>query len=297
MRRWIFEWLTAVAASLPLRVGYALARALTGFHFAFFPARRHAALANLAVALPTLSRRERARIVRRMMFHYNAFLFEFFRLPHLDREELVRSVHVEGRQDLEAAVARRRGVVVVSSHLGNWELAAVLVATWGHRLHAVAGIQFTRWLTPAVREARSELAVETVAPEDGFKKLFRALGDGDVVALMVDGNIYTHPSKVEMFGRQTPFPAGPAVLAMRTGSLVVPGYCERLGGGRFRIVIEPALDPTSYPDLASFSQAIASRVERHIRDHIEQWCIFRPVWEGVPESQESLEAETRSALA
>src|SRR5437867_2349526 len=126
MSRLVYGWLTALMACIPLPLGYILASWLTELHFRLFPARRHAALANLAVILPGLSRRERTRVARRMMCSYNKMLFEFFRLPHLEREELLRSVDVDGRQHLEQAVARGKGVVITCTHLGNWELAAVV---------------------------------------------------------------------------------------------------------------------------------------------------------------------------
>jgi len=279
--RLVYGWLTGLVAGLPLSFGYALASVLTELHFRFFPSRRHAALANLAVMMPTATRRERVRVARRMMRSYNQMLFEFFRLPHLSRAELLRSVEVVGREHLENAVARGRGVILASSHIGNWELGAVVVAHWGYTLHAVAGVQLSRWLTPAVRETKSELSIHTISYEDGLRKLLRALEHNDLVALMVDGDLYHHGVPVELFGRETRWPSGPAVLAQRTGALVICGYGERLGPGRFRIVMEPPLDPASFPTAAALNAAVASTIERHIREHLDQWCIFRPLWEVV----------------
>lgn len=293
MSRLIFGWLTGLVASLPLSVGYALAGLLTEAHYRLFPARRHAALANLAIAVPRATRRERARLARRMMRSYNNMMFEFLRLPHLSRRELIDSVEVVGREHLEQAVARGRGVIVASTHIGNWELAAVVLAHQGYTLHAVAGVQLSRWLTPAVRETKSELAIHTVSHEDGFRKLMRALEHNDLVALMVDGDLYQHGMNVEFFGRETRWPAGPGVLSQRTGALIICGYCERVGPGRFRIVMEPALDPTRFADTAELNAAVASTVERHIREHVDQWCIFRPLWEGaaVPDVEPAAAAQ------
>jgi len=282
MSRLLCGWVTSLTAGLPLWLGYILADLGAEIHFRLFPSRRHAALANLAVMLPRSSRRDRMQIVRRMMRSYNRMLFEFFRLPHMERGELLSRVEVRGRKHLESAVERGRGVVICCTHLGNWELAAVVLAYWGYTLHAVAGVQLNRWLTGAVRETKSELAIHTVSPEDGFRKLLRALERNELVALMVDGDIYRHGTPVEWFGRETRFPSGPGVLAQRTGALVICGYCERVSPGKFRIVIEPAIDPAAYPDTAALHGAISGMAERHIRDHLDQWCIFRPLWEGTP---------------
>ncbi len=297
MSRLVYGWLTALVAGMPLRLGYALADLATELHFRLFPARRHAALANLAVTMPRATRRERIQVARRMMRSYNRMMFEFFRLPHLTRQDLMRSVEVVGREHLDQAVARGRGVVVTCTHIGNWELAAVMVAHWGHTLHAVAGVQLNRWLAPAVRETKSELAIHTVAPEDGFRKLLRALEHGEVVALMVDGDIYSHGVPVEFFGRETRFPAGPGVLSQRTGALIICGYCERLAPGRFRIVVEPALDPAEFPHTAALNAEVAAISERHIRAHLDQWCIFRPLWEGCPAAEAEAAGAARSVEA
>ncbi len=278
MSRLIFGWLTWCIASLPTWLGYALADMATGLHWLAFPGRRHATLANLAVILPRASRADRGRVARRMMRSYNRMMYEFFRLPHMSREELVASVEVSGKEHLDNSIARGRGVIIVTTHIGNWELAGVMVAQWGYALHAVAGVQLSRWLTGAVRDTKTELSITTISPEDGFRKILRALEHNDPVALVVDGNLYAHGATVEWFGRPTTFPAGPGVLAQRTGALLVPGYCERLGPGRFHVVVEPPIDPASFATTAELHQAIAAAAERQVRNHLDQWCIFRPLW-------------------
>ena len=102
---------------------------------------------------------------------------------------------------------------------------------------------------------------------------------------------------VEFFGRETRFPAGPGVLAQRTGALIICGYCERLGRGRFRIVMEPALDPARFPNTAALNAEVAAICERHIREHLDQWCIFRPLWEPSPASASEAAPESRRATA
>src|SRR5262245_10169579 len=105
MSRLLFGGLTSLIARLPAWLGYALADLATGLHWACFPGRRHAALANLPVTPPRASRRARARIARRMMRSYNRMMYEFFRLPHLSREQVIAAVDLVGREHLERAIA------------------------------------------------------------------------------------------------------------------------------------------------------------------------------------------------
>ena len=297
LSRFVYNLVTTLSAAMPVWLGYFLASALTDLHLAMFPSRRHGALANLASMLPGSSRQERLQIVRGMMRSYNRMLFEFFRLPHLGRRELLDAVEVIGREHLEDAIARGRGVILCTTHIGNWELAAVVVAHWGYTLTAVAGVQLSRWLTPAVRETKAELAIHTVSHEDGMRKLLRALERNELVALMVDGDLYHHGTSVEFFGRETRWPVGPGVLAQRSGALVISGYCERTTPGRFRIVIEPALDPATFESAAALNDTIAATAERHIRTHLDQWCIFRPMWEVAPEAEGAADPAGRRVRA
>lgn len=297
MSRLIYGWLTGFISSLPLKLGYGLASLFTEAHYRLFPARRHAAAANLATILPQASRRDRLRIVRKMMRSYNRMLFEFFRLPHLERDELLGAVEVVGREHLEAGLARGKGVVITCAHIGNWELGAVVLAHWGLAVHAVAGVQLTRWLSTAVRETKSELAIHTVSHEDGFRKLLRALERNNIVALMVDGDLFHSGDTVEFFGRETRWPSGPGVLAQRTGAGVICAYCERVVPGRFRIVMEPVLDPAAFPTAAALNTAVAATTSRHIREHVDQWCIFRPMWEASPSAAHETVPAGRHAAA
>jgi lauroyl/myristoyl acyltransferase len=282
--RLLLACLAAVAAAMPLRAGYAIARSLGRAHLWFFPSRRHAALVNLATILPGSSRRERMRTVLAMMASYNCMLFEFFRLPRLERDELLRSVEVVGHQHVLDALQRGKGLIITSSHIGNWELGAVVLAHLGHQVHAVAGVQLGRWLAPAVRDAKSELAVHTIRPEDGYRKLWRALSRNDLLALMVDGDIFGQGVALSFFDRDVRWPAGPGVLSKRTGAPVVSGYCQRLAPGKFRVVLEPMLDPDCYDTDAALNGAIAATTQRQIRENIRQWCIFRPFWDEAAES-------------
>ncbi len=287
MKRGMFDLLTAIGARLPMSVGYTIADLLAPLHYYTFGSRRRAVLANLETILPSAPKRERRRTARRIVRSYNRMVFEFFRLPHLADTEFASCVTIEGAEHVDAALARGRGVIVTSCHIGNWELGAVGLAKRGNPVTAVAGVQFGRWLATDVRAAKERLAVATVSPEDGFRKLWRALDRNEIVALMVDGDVHSGDQRSEFFKKDTPWPAGPGLLAKRTGAPVVAGYCERLARGQFRIQLEPPLDPENFASAAALNAAIASTSSRHVATHIDQWCIFRPFWAPMTQPDEA----------
>jgi len=293
----LFRLLTLLISGIPQRVGYAFTDALAPVHYWLFPRRRNSALANLGTMLPDLSPRQRRRKVLSMMRSYNRMLFEFFRLPGLSRSDFESSIEIVGLEHVRDALSRNRGLIVTSCHVGNWELGAVCLAREGYHVNAVAGVQFGRWLAGDVRTAKEALSVTTIAPEDGFRKLWRALSRNEIVALMVDGDVFSPGVTCPFFGRPTAWPSGPGTLAKRTGAPVVAGFCERTSPGSFRVVLEPAIDPVRFAEAAEINAAIATVTERHIREHIEQWCIFRPLWEPAPSPSEEASPDTARARA
>ncbi|NJN51283.1 MAG: hypothetical protein HC809_05395 [Gammaproteobacteria bacterium] len=261
---------------LPLSFGYAIADALTPLHYHLFRRRRSAVLANLRVADPGRSALEQRATARRIMRSYNRTVFEFFRLPRIAADDLEHAIEMIGLEHVERARQGGRGVIVTSCHIGNWELGAVQLARHGYPVTAVAGNQFGRWLGADVRAAKERLAVSTVAPEDGFRKLWRALARNEVVALMVDGDIFSAGSYCDFLGQRTPWPAGPGVLSARTGAPIVSAYCERLAPGKFRIRFEAPLrtDATA----SELNATVATTSGDHVSTHLDQWCIFRRLW-------------------
>jgi hypothetical protein len=104
---------------------------------------------------------------------------------------------------------------------------------------------------------------------------------------------------VKMFGSWTTLPAGPAVLAAKHGSAIVPFSINRQANGIFRAAAgDPILVPSDSPsDLAIATQKIADALESHISPAPEQWYIFKPIWPATADEAARLEARNRAAMA
>jgi lauroyl/myristoyl acyltransferase len=102
-----------------------------------------------------------------------------------------------------------------------------------------------------------------------------------------------------MFGDWTTLPAGPAILAAKHGSAIVPFSINRLPSGKFRAAAnDPILVPSDSPsDIALATQKIATALEGHISPAPEQWYIFKPIWPATPQEAEALEVRNRAAMA
>ena len=193
---------------------------------------------------------------------------------------------VQGWEVLEAARAEGRGVVFVTGHLGNWELAGAYVAARGVPLDVVARQQenplFDRFLT----RTRERLGMRVVWDGDAVRRAPRALREGRGVAFLVDqGAAGLASTWAPFFGRPAKTPRGPAVFALRLGAPVVFGAAVRRPDGRFalgfeRVPVAPAGDRER--DVDAIVVAYTATLERWVRRHPEQYFWQHRRWKYQP---------------
>ncbi len=279
--------LQIIATCLPPRIRGFCALAIGHLEFRVDSARRAAVLGNLAQIAAAGHRdlaepdaRERAA---RAIFRNRPLAWMEYLAKHpsgsrgtADGTRLFRT------ELLYAAISRGRGVVLTVPHLGSWELAALTAARQGLTVHVVTGIQLHPFLADAVRARKARERIRVSTPEAGFRPLLTTLREGGIVALLVDGDVFTRSLPARFFGRDTPFPAGPAILARRTGAPLLHGHAEREPGGSHRFTFD-ALDRPDYTlplreDLIRLTVGAARAQERNVASHVTQWCVFRPFW-------------------
>jgi len=207
-------------------------------------------------------------------------IVEMFASSRWRDEKLGEWFELEGREELDRALAGGRGVILVTAHLGSWELSALYIRSLGYRLHVVAGVQMNRLLTGAVKEAKEKRGIEVINPDDSGRKYLKVLQSNGILALLVDGNIYTGGVDWPFFGRPTHLPDGPVRLAKASGAPVLGGYCRRIGNKRFKIRFECIIDARELETLSEREALVKmyGAVERFIGENADQWCVFRRIW-------------------
>jgi len=283
----LIEAAFALAPVLPRRAAHSLARATSSVEFAFPSKRRRAVESNLRwierSGIPGVDRpRFRDRTARRIFESYHRFILEYLAQRSLDARELDARYRFQGMEILYAALARGRGAVVSAPHVGNWELAGLAIARLGFRVHVVTGVQFHARLSGLARLLKERGRIRVSTPRDGFGPLLRTLRRSGVVVLLTDGDVYVRSIEAEFFGRRVPFPVGPALLARRSRAPLLHAHAERSAGGGHVV----AFDGVEWPrpelplkqDLLRLTRRVAEVQERTVAAHLEEWCIFRPLF-------------------
>ncbi|MCA1553179.1 MAG: lysophospholipid acyltransferase family protein, partial [Chloroflexi bacterium] len=184
--------------------------------------------------------------------------------------------------------SERKGVIFVSAHFGNMELAGVQLAKKFARITLAAEVlrahQIYNWLVAN----RAKHNVRLVPYTQAARTVLKALRDNEFVGFFLDLGIgYDHRGvPVKFFGETAYFPAAPALLAHRTGAPIIQGYAVINRDGRVHGHAFPTIHVDQRMDRDAFvqhvTQQMASNMERFIGQHPEQWYIFRPIWpEGV----------------
>ena len=245
-----------------------------------FAGRMRKARANLEIALPNLSARERNRLVRDVRRNLGRTLSE---LPHL--AEICRPdspwIDMKGSEHYEREIAAGRPVVFVSAHLGNWEITAGAVA---HRDTPLT-VVYTPHRNPIIQRRlhryRQGLRCGLAPRQSAARPLVKALSLGESVGLLVDQRV-PDGTLIPFFGRPAATTTSPARLALKFGASIVPTQCQRLGGARFRITFHEPLRPAdvlpgSDPEIA-LTARINGQIEDWIRGQPADWYCIQWRW-------------------
>jgi len=260
---------------LPLWMAHALG-AVLGWLFLVIPnKRRRTAEINIELCFPELSRTARRRLLRRNMIELGKSVTEIGVLWTCDEKKMRRLVRrVSGKDDLEKAIHRGRGLLLAAPHLGAWEV----VGLWASLHHPITSLyrappmsQMGRFM----RAARERFGARLVAADNtGIRALYKTLERGEMVGILPDQVPAARGAAVfaPFFG----IPASTMVLlsrlATKTGAPVIFGYAERLPRGRgYHLHFLPAPADINRGDLESSAAVVNAMVEKCVRAAPEQY--------------------------
>jgi KDO2-lipid IV(A) lauroyltransferase len=282
----------AMLGCIPLRGAGAIGARVAALGYWPLRVRRDVVESQIAAAFPEWDLPAVRRVARGAYEHLGRTAVEAALLPTLSHDRVRALFDGEGDWPVIArAHARGRGVIVVTGHIGNWELAGAYIAARGVPIVGVVRRMtnplFDRYLTTT-----RERAGLGVIADDPARRVPRALRGGQVVALVADQGVKGMASTyVPFFGRLAKTPRGPGVFALRLGVPLVVGTAIRLPSGKYRALVEP-IDVTDTGDRERDVDAVVTRytgvLERWVRQYPEQYLWHHRRWKRRPEEEAEL---------
>lgn len=278
-----FRLLELIVGAVPRRLAYRLGSGLARLAFPLWRAKREALLANLRHVLPAASEAELRRVAARNLGNSAKAWIDFLQVPHLARARLAQLLATRGEEHLEAALRLGRGVLVVSIHLGSWEIAA---ASWASQ-HPPVGLLAEQIQPPRLFERfvrmRSRMGIHVIPlARTALREMLRMLKDNQIVCVAVDRDLLGTGELFRFFDQELSIPTGAVEVALKTGAPILPVVCTRQADDTYLATAEPFFLVEASGDRRQEVRRAVERLlhifEGQIRAHPDQWHVLEPLW-------------------
>lgn len=279
----VIRGIAFLAQMVPLFWAYTLSSFVFSMGYRLWPQKRRDTQHNVSRILgQPASSPAVQQLAHEAWRNFGKYFVEFLRMPKMTRADFERLVTVQGEDKLLGALDHPRGAIFVQAHFGNMDMAATCLGRYNRTVVVAADNLKPPALMNWTKRARAKWRMELVPTKGSLPLLQSVLEKGGLVGLAVDVGVRQKGIAVKFFGDDSMFPAGPALLAKRTGAVIVPccAYCtpER----NFVVVVDEPIvfqdTGDEARDLQATTQQMVNRLETFIAAHPDQWYIFRPVW-------------------
>jgi KDO2-lipid IV(A) lauroyltransferase len=290
MGEFIRYWLASVLSRiLPLRFSYWVGLRIADFYWRTHHDDRAAVTSNLATIYRAQGVEPGSDVLagtaRKTFQYYGKYIVDFFRYARLSQREVERLVSVEHMEYFREAYDRDQGVLLLTAHFGNWEVGGAVVAALGYPVNAIFLPERMRNQDRFFRKMRARRGIRPIPLGHAAKGILRCLARGEAVAILGDRDFTVRDDRVEFFGKPARMPRGPARLALKTGTPIVPAFMVRQVDDTFMLRFHPPLYPADFVDEQALRQAIAQILEKEIGAQPYQWFIFDDFWADADRAQ------------
>jgi KDO2-lipid IV(A) lauroyltransferase len=269
--------------SLSYRVGYGVARLLD----LLLPKLRAAALRNLSMAFPELTRAEHRRITDGVFRTVGRMLVALARFPTINKSNVGDWISYQGLEHYQAAKQKGRGVLIATAHLGNWELSAFAHALMTEPMNVMVRPLDNPFVDQLVEERRTLSGNRLILKKDAARSVLKALKNNEPVGVLIDQN--TTPAEgvfINFFGKAACAGVGFVKLAQRAQAPVIPGFALwHAATGCYVLHFLPEVPLTGDPVMDT--QKVHAALEEVIRQHPDQWMWIHRRWKTRPPGEPS----------
>ncbi len=234
-----------------------------------------------------VSQKEKKKAVRRLWRLHGRFLMELFRFEEMPDKVIASHVpEFAGVEHIKNALEKGRGAVILTAHLGHWELGGILLQYLGFKLNVVQYLYDSEAQNRLLDRNKDMRGIKVISANDpaGFAlSVYKALRQNELVAIQGDRDMGKSGRQVSFFGSPAYFPAGPVLLAMKTGAPLVPAFTIMGTDGKYHPIAEAEVPLTltgdDESDLLANMTKVAGIIEKYVRKYPEQWFNFYYFWE------------------
>ena len=276
---------------IPGRLIYGFARGIANLGYQFAAKQRRIALDSLAIAFGKEKTRQEIEQVARDCFTLMAkSAVELMYI--MDKPELLkRRVAIEGKENLDAVLAKGRGAILVSAHFGNFPLLLARFSLEGYKASGIMRPMRDSRVEKIFLDKREKFKVKTIYSQprkECVDSTIRALRNNEVVFIPIDQNFGTAGVFVDFFGQKAATATGPVVFAERTKAGIIPCFIIRQKDDTHKIICEPEVELEEGRDnqetITVNIQKLTNIIEAYIRKYPAEWGWIHRRWKSRPNS-------------
>lgn len=268
---------------IPLGIRKNIFKALFRLFYYFSSKQRLIALHNLERAFPDKDMGEIVKIAKGSYRNMAIMAAEFFELPTITKDNVHEWAEFEGLEHYNDALAKRKGILSIVAHFSNWELMAVIFPLVARPINIVYRPLDSPVMENLVSWVRTQNGNSLLEKEGSLIKIVRLLRANGIIGILNDQNVAAREGVfVDFFGRPACTAPGLAFLALRTGAPVLPTFIVRMESGKYRFIIQPAVDVIDTgdkkTDILANTQRFTKVVEDMVRQYPDQWFWVHQRW-------------------
>lgn len=276
---------------LPLKLNLLLAKGIGLLLFRLNRRHRNRALENLRLSFPGKSPEELFSVCRKVYINLAKVFMEFLFLPRLGKKYFHEKIRIVGRENLDKALARKKGVIGVTAHLDNWELLGAIMVQYGYGLDAVYHPMKNPMTDAFFNNIRRKTGMTLIPVKESLRPCLLALKKNHILGLIADQDASSDAVFVDFFGRPAATFKGPALFAVKTGSPVIFFALVREKDDSHTLYIgkplEVKITGELSRDLHYNTRLWSGELERWIRKYPEQWYWVHRRWHSRPRAEKA----------
>jgi len=277
---------------IPEKYSYSFARLLSRLGFFILVKYKRVAFDSLSIAFGREKTEEEIKRIAADSFETMARIAVEFMVFLEDLDFIDRHIVVEGRENLDKALAKGRGAIALSAHFGNFPLMIVKIAKQGYKVATVMRHMRDQWVDKYFEAKRHALAVESIYTQprkECVEKSLETLRNNKILFMQLDQNFGSGGIFVDFFGRKAATAKGPIVFALRTRAPIVPMFMYREDGNMHRLVIEPEVEIAQGSDFEETiyltAQKLTDIIEKYVRRYPREWGWIHRRWKARPHGE------------
>jgi KDO2-lipid IV(A) lauroyltransferase len=243
---------------------------------------RERSIRNLREAFPARSAHEIRSIARESFINQGKNFMELLCFPRLNRKRLKKLVEFNGEEILRENLNKGKGIIILMSHLGNWELQAGTIGTLGYPVNAIARKVYDPVLNGMLVSLRLKIGYRTILRGESPREILQAFKNNEILLILLDQYSSAIPGvMVNFMGRKCYTSIGLASMAVRNDIPVIPCFTVRKGGRHSLYVEEPVQllrTGDREKDILDNTQAYTGIIEKWVRKYPAQWVWMHDRW-------------------